>query len=249
MVTVHFSVQTALQIHFVLEWLGIAIGVQVYRWIKRQKGQSSITEGRSFFVLIGCIIGAGIGNKLLFIVEYPPLWDEQGWQALTQGQSIVGGLIGGLIGVEITKKMCGVKHSTGDDFVFPLIIGTIIGRVGCFLAGLHDSTYGLPTNLAWGIDFGDGINRHPTQLYDILAVTSFGLLLWIVRDRLIRVSGLTFKFYLASYLIWRLFVDGIKPIPYAYWLNLSGIQWACIFALIGYLPFVIRDWRKTYLPS
>jgi hypothetical protein len=36
--------------------------------------------------------------------------------------------------------------------------------VGCFLTGLSDRTYGTPTPLPWGIDFGDGIPRHPPAL-------------------------------------------------------------------------------------
>lgn len=248
MVPIHFSSETAQQIHFVFEWLAMLTGVQVYRWIKRKKSQPSIFQGRSFKVLLGCIIGAGIGNKLLFAIENPMLLSEQGWVSLFQGQSIVGGLMGGLVGVEIAKKIYGVKHSTGDDYVFPLIVGTIIGRTGCFLAGLHDSTFGLATDLVWGVDFGDGISRHPTQIYDMLAVSVLGLLLWWGRARLTLVSGLTFKLYLATYLSWRLWVDSIKPVPYAYWLEFSGIQWFCVFALLAYLPFVIRDWRKTSIP-
>ena len=244
MTSIILSPQTALQVHFVFEWLAILTGVQVYRWLKRRKGQKAITEGHSFTIIIGCVIGAGIGNKLLFAFEYPQLWAEQGLYVLTQGQSIVGGLLGGLIGVEIAKKFCGVTHSTGDNFVLPLIVGTIIGRIGCFLAGLHDGTFGLPTSLPWGVDFGDQISRHPTQLYDMLAVISFGLLLWLGRSRLTQFSGLSFKLYLGSYLIWRLIIDGLKPVPYHYWLELSGIQWVCIIALLIYLPFVIRDWRK-----
>lgn len=243
-VSIAFSAATAQQIHFVFEWLAILGGVQVYRWIKRRKGQAAITEGSSFTVLLGCILGAGLGNKLVFAIEYPQLWSQQGWHILAQGQSIVGGLLGGLIGVEIAKKISGVQHSTGDDFILPLIIGTIIGRIGCFLAGLHDSTFGLPTTLFWGIDFGDGIARHPTQIYDMLAVSGLGWLLWLNKVRLTQVSGLSFKFYLAGYLIWRVLIDGIKPVSYAYWLNLSGIQWVCVFALLLYLPLLRRDWLK-----
>jgi len=35
------------------------------------------------------------------------------------------------------------------------------------LTGLSDNTYGTPTNLPWAVNFGDGIPRHPTQLYEI----------------------------------------------------------------------------------
>jgi phosphatidylglycerol:prolipoprotein diacylglycerol transferase len=186
-------------------------------------------------------LGAAIGNKLIFLIEEPELWVQQGWTAVLQGQTIVGGLIGGLIGIEITKKIIGQTQSTGDDFILPLIVGTIIGRIGCFLAGLNDGTFGNPTTLPWGIDFGDGLYRHPTQLYDMLAVSLIGLFLWLNRTTLSKESGLAFKIYLASYLFWRLWVDGIKPVPYSYLFGLSGIQWTCIIALLFYVPIVITQ--------
>jgi prolipoprotein diacylglyceryltransferase len=239
--TLHFSAATAQQIHIVFEWLAILSGVQVYRWLKRAKGQAAITEGSSFAVLLGCILGAGVGNKLLFAIEYPQLWTTNGWHTLLQGQSIVGGLLGGLVGVEMAKKFSGIRHSTGDDFVLPIIVGTIIGRTGCFLAGLHDSTFGLPTALPWGMDFGDKIARHPTQLYDMLAVSCLGGVLWWQRAWLQQVSGLSFKLYLTGYLGWRLLIDGLKPVPYSYWLGWSGIQWVCLVALLLYAPLLRRD--------
>ena len=245
--SVSFPAETAHQIHFVFEWLAVFCGVQTYRWLKRRKNQPKITDGESCYVVLCWIFGAGLGNKLVFALEMPFLWQTQGWQTLAQGQSIVGGLIGGLIGVEITKKLRGIRYSTGDDFILPLIIGTIVGRIGCFLAGLNDGTYGLPTNVAWGINFGDGIARHPTQLYDMVIVSSLGFLLWQQRLFLTRVSGLSFKLYLSSYLLWRFGADGfLKPIPYAYWLGFSGIQWVCFIALLVYFPLVIRDFSKTF---
>lgn len=245
----HFSPATAHTIHFFFEWFAILCGVQTYRWIKRRKGAGKITDSGLFAVTLGCILGAAIGNKLVFIIEEPELWATQGWAALLQGQSIVGGLLGGLLGVEISKKLVGQSRSTGDDFVLPLIVGMVVGRIGCFLAGLNDGTFGNATSLPWGVDFGDGIARHPTQVYDMLAVGTVGLLLWLNRKRLASESGLAFKLYLTGYLLWRLLVDGIKPVPYAYALGLSGIQWVCIIALACYLPFVIRQALRLRKPS
>lgn len=239
----HLTETTAHLVHFIFEWAGVLSGVQVYRHIKQRK-QQNIMQGANFNILIACVLGAAIGNKLMFVVESPQAWLEHGWYSLLQGQSIVGGLLGALIGVELAKKINGVSYSTGDDYVLPLIVGTIIGRVGCFLAGLHDATFGLPTSMPWGVDFGDGVFRHPTQLYDILAVSILGILLYPNRIKLAKVSGLAFKLYLSGYLIWRLLIDSLKPVPYLYWFNLSGIQWACILALLLYLPLLGRDLKN-----
>jgi len=233
----------AQSVHLMFEWLALATGMQLYRWQRRRAGQPALLQPGSFAVVIGCILGAAIGNKLVFWIEMPQLWQPAApdWRLIASGQSIVGGLLGGLVGVEIAKKLAGIRRSTGDQFILPLVAGTVIGRIGCFLAGLHDGTYGNPTALPWGVDFGDGVNRHPTQLYDMLFALAMGALLWRLRARLAPHAGLAFKLYLASYLVWRLLVDGIKPVPYAYVFGWSGIQLVCVLALVCYLPFVVRQ--------
>jgi phosphatidylglycerol:prolipoprotein diacylglycerol transferase len=84
-------------------------------------------------------------------------------------------------------------------------------RTGCFLAGLEDGTYGIASNLPWAINFGDGIRRHPTNLYEIM----FWLILWVSLILIERkhefTNGARFKVFMASYLIFRLLVEFIKP--------------------------------------
>lgn len=233
-------------VHLFFEWLALATGVQLYRWQRRRACQPALLQTGSFAVVVGCILGAGIGNKLVFWIEMPHLWQGAlpDWRLIASGQSIVGGLLGGLIGVEIAKKLTGIRRSTGDQFILPLVAGTVVGRIGCFLAGLNDGTYGVATTLPWGVDFGDGVARHPTQVYDMLFVLALGGLLWHWRAPLGKRAGLAFKLYLAAYLAWRLLVDAIKPVPYAYAFGLSGIQLVCVLALVCYLPLVARQSMK-----
>src|SRR6185295_16481853 len=95
------------------------------------------------------------------------------WQI---GHSIAGAVAGGIIAVELFKLATGVRGSTGGQFVAPLALGIAVGRLGCFFAGLPDYTYGTPTDLPWGVDFGDGIARHPVQLYESAAMLAFLIL-------------------------------------------------------------------------
>lgn len=241
------SQEHAALVHGLFEMLALTIGAAYYRLLRQKGGGGSILHGEGFVVAVGCVFGAAIGNKAVFWIEMPHLF-VQHWNTpmlLLGGQSMVGGLLGGLIGVEVAKKLNGIRHSTGDAFVFPVLLGLMIGRVGCFLAGLEDGTFGNPSSLPWAIDFGDGVPRHPTQLYEILFA---GLLWWALagmRQRLAVRSGLLFKLMLVAYLAWRLLVDGIKPVPCAYPFGLSGIQWVCLIGLAVYLPLVWRQWPRA----
>jgi phosphatidylglycerol:prolipoprotein diacylglycerol transferase len=236
--------ESAAWVHGFFEALALAAGAAFYRWQRHRMGGGSILAPGEFAVAVGCVFGAALGNKAVFWIEMPHLFIQY-WQTATVffgGQSMVGGLLGGLIGVEVAKKLNGITRSTGDAFVFPVLLGLMIGRVGCFLAGLADGTYGNPSSLPWAIDFGDGVPRHPTQLYEIVFVCLLWWWLASMRQRLAVQPGLLFKFMLVGYLGWRLLVDAIKPIPYVYPLGMSGIQWVCLLALLFYLPLTYRQW-------
>ena len=121
---------------------------------------------------------------------------------------------------------------TGDDFVPAILSGILVGRVGCFVSGLHDGTYGLSTSLPWGMDLGDGIPRHPAPLYEWLLAL---LVLWTWprwSRALAHTPGLAFRWFILGYMLWRLGVDALKPVPYAYWGGMSGIQWVCLMAAL-----------------
>lgn len=232
-------------IHTAFEWVAIFVGARLYLR-SSSTGLRGLGETRRFAVIFGCVAGAAIGNKLvhwLQRVDQWPLLHDSPWLVL-QGQSIVGGLLGGLLGVEIGKRLAGVGESTGDRFVVPILVGLAVGRIGCFLAGLLDDTYGNPTTLPWGVDFGDGIARHPTQLYDIAFALVALALLHLNRETLARVPGLAFKLTLAGYLAWRFAIDALKPIPYEWPGGFSGSQFVCLVALTIYLPFVARAFHR-----
>jgi prolipoprotein diacylglyceryltransferase len=238
------SPATAAVIHALFEYGAIALGVALYRRARLRSGLGGLTQSGGFAVVAGLLIGAAIGNKLVFLIERPDVWQRllAGDLALP-GQSIVGGLLGGLIGVEVAKALTGQTRSTGDAMVWPIAIGLAFGRIGCFVAGLHDDTYGVATTLPWGVDFGDGVARHPTQIYD--ALVALGLAA-AVHGRFTRVAGLQLKLLLSGYLLWRLGIDGLKPVPHAYAFGWSGIQWVCALALAVYAPIVWRHWQRQF---
>jgi prolipoprotein diacylglyceryltransferase len=225
--------------HFVFESLAYLVGYRVYLKQRKRSGDHLSTRDRTWIVA-AAICGAAIGSKLLYWLGDPALtvrrWNDVFY--LMAGKTIVGGLIGGLIAVEAIKRRLGILRRTGDLFAIPLCIGIAIGRIGCFLSGLSDDTYGIATGLPWGIDFGDGIRRHPVQLYEIvwLGVLAIGLA-WLARKP--HREGDLFKGFMLGYFGFRLAIDFLKPgIVFA---GLTSIQWACVMMLLYYcrdLPYM-----------
>lgn len=150
-----------------LAWgTGIAIGILLYRWRLRQhtaRIANVASSGYFTCLAVGAIIGAYVSGSITF-------WG-QGVFALAH--SVAGALVGATMGVELFKHVRGITFSTGIIFVGPFTIGVVIGRWGCLFAGLPDQTFGSPSVLPWAVDLGDGIARHPVQIYESLAMTLF----------------------------------------------------------------------------
>jgi phosphatidylglycerol:prolipoprotein diacylglycerol transferase len=236
--------------HLFFELLGYLLAFGIYFVTRRRFGDPVSTPIR-WSVVAFAVAGAAFGAKALYWLEDPRLTLQHLHDPvfLMGGKTIVGALVGGLVAVEFFKKQIGQRESTGDLFAIPLAIGIAIGRVGCFLTGLSDNTFGTATSLPWGIDFGDNIRRHPTQLYEMFFLLAFVPVLYSVMIRIVRLnpsvspgqfrSGDTFKLFMVGYLSFRLLCDFIKPYPRIA-LGLGSIQWACVLVLIYYSPDIYR---------
>jgi len=232
-VTFHIFGKTILA-HPVFETVGIFIGMRFYFYLKR-KSKEKLSFNTSAAVLIGATAGALLGSKLIGNLENPyVLFNDFNFKRFWTNNTIVGGLAFGLIGVELAKKIVGHKESTGDLIVYPLILAMIIGRIGCFLTGVHEETYGLPTTSIFGMHLGDEYLRHPVALYEIV----FLLLLWIVlktvENKEKYSSGFIFQLFMLSYFSFRLFLDFIKP-KIDIIGNLGTIQLVCLSVIIYYI--------------
>ena len=231
----------AISVHLLLESLAYTAGFLIYRRQKLLRGDVIGARERNS-VLVAAIVGAAIGSKLLAWAEDPVVPLHQPLSALLGGKTIVGGLLGGTLAVEFVKKRLAITKRTGDLFAVPLTIAIAVGRVGCFLGGLADRTYGTPSSLPWAVDFGDGIGRHPVQLYEVMFLAA---LAWALSrfDRGQHETGAVYRLFLVSYLAWRLVIDFLKPEPA--FAGFSAIQWACVAALIFYARDTTRIFSAT----
>ena len=138
-------------------------------WLSRIRRLSFPSQSFELPYLAVLVFGAGLGAYLFGTLNL--------WLSGVPGiaRSVEGALAGGIVAIELYKWRNGISLRTGARFALPLAIGLAVGRIGCFLAGLDDFTYGTPTALPWAHDFGDGIMRHPVQLYESAAMGTFAV--------------------------------------------------------------------------
>lgn len=105
-------------VHTLLEVLAVLAGARLYATL-RARQSDPVPDQRRQVVLVGLFQSASALETL--------------------------GLLLGLVGVEAAKALVGETRRTGDLFVFPFAVA--VGRVGCFLTGVKDSTAGVATSV------------------------------------------------------------------------------------------------------
>ena len=164
-------------IHLIFELLAYTIGFRYFIYLRR-KNSDTISDDNRTILLIAAAIGATLFSRIIGALDEGIAFELSinSLVQIYQSKTILGGLLGGMLSVEITKKIIGIQQSSGDLMTYPILLSMMIGRLGCFLSGLNDGTEGVATSLPWGIDFGDKVQRHPTNLYEIL----FLVILWVI---------------------------------------------------------------------
>lgn len=140
------------------------------------------------------------------------------------GRTILGGVLGGWIGVELGKRRLGIRRSTGDLFALAIPAGEAIGRIGCHFNGC---CYGKSCDLPFAI-YQHGAWRHPAQLYASGASALIFVLLWRVRDKWPH-EGDAWKAFLVLWGAARFVIEALRAHDAPAGTGaISSAQWACL---------------------
>ncbi|GAW90039.1 diacylglyceryl transferase [Flavobacterium psychrophilum] len=134
--------------------------------------------------------------------------------------------------------------ASGDVYVIPIIIAVFIGRIGCFLSGIAEPTFGIETTFFMGMNLGDGKLRHPVALYEMMYMVLLFVLFSKLKSKSMK-NGERFKLFMILYFTYRFAVEFIKPY-HPIFLNLSSIQWSAIFIFVYYWKFMIRTFKNLF---
>lgn len=163
-------------------------------------------------VFVGGLIGAIAGAKLAyFLAELPFRWSEPHLlENVLLGRTLLGGLLGGYLGVEWGKRVCGYAQPTGDSFAVAVPIGVALGRIGCYL---HGCCQGHVCGAAWyATQDASGAFRFPVALteagFHLLAAATLAILASTGRFR-----GQLFHIYLIAYGLFRFATEFLRETP------------------------------------
>ncbi len=232
--------------HIAFEAIASVCATALYFHLRRRAGRAPFPWETIFWLICGCLFGAWVGSKFVVLLASlrDPAADISWTRLLMSGKSTIGAILGGWAGIEFVKYRLQLRTQTGEFFVYPLAVGIAIARLGCFVTGLEDQTHGVATGLPWGVDFGDGVARHPTQLYEAAYVILLAIALHRHAAREPGDPATLFRKYLVGYLAFRLLVEFLKPRePLAF--HLSVTQIVCALALI-WLVWRHRLWRVSH---
>ena len=225
--------------HFILETLAFFIGVRCYYYLKK-KIQDPIDSIDRLWILLGAMLGALLGSRAIAVLEIEHFW-QLSFLEMYQNKTVAGGFLGGLLGVELTKKCIGVKIASGDIYVIPIIVALFIGRIGCFLMGTAEITFGVETTFFMGMNLGDGKLRHPLALYEMGLMVVLLVLFLNLRNCKMQ-NGDLFKLFMVLYFLYRFLVEFIKPYN-SILCGLSSIHWSCLFIFVYYWKFYCRIFK------
>lgn len=154
--------------------------------------KSSLPWRQKLALYAGAIAGAGIGSKLPFALLSGEPWSLHVWTM--DGKTIMAGLAGGYLGVEIAKALAGITEKTGDTFAVPLAAAIAVGRWGCWFNGCCTSPH------------------FPVPILESAFHATMAVILW----RLARIDALRhqrLKLYLVAYCAFRFSVEFIRTEP------------------------------------
>ena len=230
-------------------WYGLMIALAVlvlvmwaYRQIKTRWPEFS-TDTLMGVIIVG-IPSAIIFARLLHVIDEWEYYSQHLDRLIGgSGLTIYGAILGAVLGTWIYSKFRPFNWSFGADLVAPgILLAQSIGRVGCLINGC---CYGEETSLPWAISYihpnGPLVNGvHPFQLYEIIFLLSFFVILIFLRDRL-KPDGSLFLVYLGGYSLWRFasgFLRDNEPFP-SESINLFNFNQAQVIGLIVVISVVV----------
>lgn len=194
-------------------------------------------------IALGLVSGV-LGARLTFIILHAGEFVQDPRAAFSLNYQLLdfwGGFLFAFIAILIYGQRKGVNWYQYANALTPLIAVLFVALPISDLAS--GNNFGLPTNLPWAINLW-GLDRHPTQVYDLLASSTIliGLFLFSIKPVNGKIRS-PFLIFVATTAFSRVILDGFEADPNLIFGGLRAGQVGAWFllaaALIAYY-FLVR---------
>lgn len=207
---------------------GIAWGYWMFtRWHRAGRNPLNPAQSQDFalYAGLGMIIGGRLGYCLIYGWHHwleDPLYVFKLWEG---GMASHGGLIGLVLGSWLYARKRVVPLLLLTDLICAVVpMGVLFGRLANFVNG---ELWGKPSAVPWAVVFplsGDGVPRHPSQLYEAFLEGICLLVLILPIHARHRRAGITTGAMLAAYAVARFIGEFFREPdlghpPYWGWMN------------------------------
>jgi len=207
------------------------------------------------------LLGAVVGSKLLFALNYPAValgalsGDARALLTLAGSGSAPGAVLGAALALRWARRADQARFDL-DVLVVPAAVALAVLACGASIWALSEPGFGAATSLPWGMDFGDGVERHPVMLYEagFLAVAA-----WAhsrLTDRIF-LPGERAMLFIAGYCGLRVLTDYMRP-PFGppllaemmhpnawvFGYLMTAEQWLCLLAVLVLVPAWLAVTRR-----
>jgi len=220
-------------------WVAAGIGLAALV-ATRQAPTPGLDADQRTRLSMAAVMGAVVGAYLL---QLPA--DMFAWSAPTPsdvlplgGRTVLGGLIGGWLAVELAKKLLRIAVPSGDGFALPLAIALTCGRLGCASAGCCAGQACEPQWWAWRD--ASGLPRVPIQIIEAFFHASMAVWLWQAGRRH-WANGRRLAIYVTWYAALRFMLEFVREHPPI----LLGLSWYQYLAVGLGLLAGLTWWRRS----
>jgi phosphatidylglycerol:prolipoprotein diacylglycerol transferase len=235
-----------IQIH----WYGIAyiVALAVGIWIlsglnkktKVFKNLNQVFDFAFWLFLVGVIIGGRLGYILFYNLPYyiqNPARILTVWEG---GMSFHGGLIGSVIVAYLFCKKHKINFlKMADIVVIPSALALFFTRIANFINGeLIGRVIESPYCKWLGVDFGDGLLRYPSQLFQSISALLLFLILFLI-FRTKPKKGILLFSYLGLYGLFRFIIEFYREPDAQIGFILKYITMGQIFSIVMLLAGII----------
>jgi phosphatidylglycerol:prolipoprotein diacylglycerol transferase len=196
-------------------------------------------------VRIAALVGGVLGA---YLFELPA--DVLGWAPPTPdgiarlgGRTVLGGVLGGWIAVDVVKARLGFVLSTGDRFAAPLAVALSFGRLGCTLAGCCPGR--VVDERSPFAFLSHALHQAPARFPAAWAEACFHALAAMGLVALVRVRALPrrhFALYCALYALVRFGLEFLRDAPAPF----AGLSY---YQVLAVLLFVLAASRLARPPA